>query len=316
MPNPYVLTDDLRTVFTAMDTDCCPRALESALDKASDRITASLQEIYQDVERIPSSRMSLFLQKGITATEAPIISLVPLMNNSDYPNAQIETIESSRTVKPVVQQNGLIAFEDVGSMPRHSNAPALKEQFKTAANNIDGAASHVHLVDDVVFTGGTIITLSQQLAEQGITLDTVIANVAIQEGIDRLKQHRITVEADLVYTKVIDEVCMRDFIVGAPAGGRNLLMDDGSYASVPYLSPFGMAESWGSIKAGHVSEFSKACLEASLNIWEVIGASVTFKELPKSIFGCNPEDSIASTIKQLLSEQAYEQRPNSNTLRL
>ena len=308
MPKPYILTDDLCLVFSDLSTTRSAEDLTKVLSYASDRITAKLEEIYPRVERISSERMSTFVNRSIMANSDPVISLIPLTHAEDFPGRQIEKIESSRTVKAILKNDEQIIFEDLGSMPRNSNMPCLKEQFKTAAVNINGHASSVHLVDDVVFSGGTIVMLADQLKKHGIEVQSVIANVAITDGLERLNKHGIVVNADFVYDDVIDEVCMRDFIIGAPAGGRNLLLNDKSYACIPYVSPFGDVEGWASITREHVADFSRVCLESSLSIWEEIGPDMRFKDLPKPVFGCQPNETITKKIETMLERKAYEQR--------
>lgn len=304
MSKPYVLTDDLLTVFHEIATTSSSYDVASAIENASNRITVALEEIYGKVERISSERMSNYLHSTIAQTDDPVISLIPLTHRNDYPAQQIEKIESSRTVKPMLGDDGVMRFEDLGSHPRYSGAPSLDKQFERAAKNLNGAQK-AEIVDDVLFSGGTIETYFTRLKTQGIAVSRVITNVSIQGGIDRLKAHGIIVDSDLVYQDVIDEVCMRDFIVGAPAGGRNLLRDDGSYAAVPYLAPFGDVSDWASIAPEHVTKFSKTCLEASLEIWTTLGADIKFGDLAKPVFGCKPEDKIATRIQELLDRQAY-----------
>ncbi|MAS87845.1 MAG: hypothetical protein CMH30_07735 [Micavibrio sp.] len=310
MTKPYVLTDDLSLEFAKYISG--NEVAKKAVSEASDLVTASLRKFFPVVERISAEKIQGFLNEKVSQSAIPVISLAGIVPSDGQ---KVISIEASRTVRLKHQKDGTFQFQDNGILPRNSSLPAVSDQFSNAVLFVtERQAQSVNILDDVIFTGSTVLDYVDKIQRSGLIVETVIANVAIEAAAKKLESRGITVDADYTYTDVIDEVCMRDFIIGAPGGGRNLLQDNGKYTSVPYLYPFANVDVWASINKEHAVEFSKDCLEASLHIWSQIAPEQKFSELDKPVFTCNPEDKIVDTLNRMLKERAYERF--EDTLRL
>ncbi|MFA5592256.1 MAG: hypothetical protein WC989_02965 [Micavibrio sp.] len=307
MAAPYVLTDDLPLVFAKLTGDS--EEAKRAVRQSSQMIRTSLQKIFPVVETIPADKISRFLNDRVAGSDLPAISLTGLITGD---GKRIAAVEASRTVSLEPVEGIYFKFRDSGILPRLPGLPDVKEQFRRAVEFVaDSKKPRVNIVDDVVFSGGTILNCANQLAARGIEVDTVIANVAINGSVAALGQRGIKMDADYYYDAVIDEVCMRDFIVGAPGGGRNLLLGNGQYVSVPYLYPYGNVGQWASIGRESAAGFSKDCLEASLNIWAALAPDMKFSDLSKPVFKSSPDERIVDSIERMLERKEYDRFANT-----
>lgn len=307
MNKPYVLTDDLSLVFAQYTSD--HPNLSNEIDQASQMIQSSLAEFFPIVEKISADRIKKFLERKSQDKGLSVLSLTPLLPAN---NTNIVAIEGSRTVEIAQGDSDTFNFQDIGILQRCTSIPPIQEQFLRASRYLSAKEDmHINICDDVIFSGGTIIEYIKKLNNEGIQVDTVIANVAIQGGINRLNSMNIKVDADFVCDDVIDEVCMRDFIIGAPNGGRNLRLQDGNFVSVPYIYPFANVGSWASLSDKQAQSFSKICTEASILIWSSIDRNIKFSDLPKPIFNCNSNDRVVDRLQSILRNKEYERFANT-----
>lgn len=296
--SPYVVTNDLSLVFSKFRAR--GKALPSAadLDDASRGIETALRRTFDDVQIIGADRISDFLVTSIKKSDLPVISLTGLLTADQVAGS----IECSRTVEILTQSDGFFSYSDVGLKPRRQDVPDVTAQFNRLVQAL-GDTKEVALADDVIFSGGTIIRLAKQLSDAGITVKKAYASLIINDAIGLLADHKIESCADLIFQDVIDEVCMRDFIIGAPDGGRNVLVGD-TYASAPYVSPFGDIGQWASIPKEHIESFSKQAVEASLSLWNkmdaVNGMHHLVKDLTKPVVFWKPEDRIVDSLQSIL----------------
>ena len=294
---PYVVTDDLDIVFAELSQQKQNMPSAEIVREASGAVINSLKSIFPRVDKIDAKRIIGFLKNCAQRESLPVISLTSLLNEPDG----ALSLELSRSV---THQGGSLAqstFGDAGLLPRYSSDLSLKNQFSKVACRAQAISTEVALADDVVFTGGTIKKIITGLAAEGVRVRKLFTSVAMQDGIDAIKRLGVEVKADFIYQDVIDEVCMRDFIVGAPGGGRNVILPDGSHASAPYMYPFGQIEQWASIEGESAASHSLICLEASIQVWdETINASgqaIRFGDLEKAVLFCKPEEAVGDKLR-------------------
>lgn len=309
---PYVVTDDLELVFDDLSMLGDRKPDKAHVEEASNRIISSLDSIFPKVERIPASRIAGYLEDRVEKSSLPVVSLTALLPASE----RVISLEFSRSAKLVTGLNGDFNFEDVGLLPRFQDRKCINHQFEDVAQIIQACGvREVTIADDVVFSGGTVLDVVEKLAAFDIAVRSILASVSMKKAVARLGVQNIAVESDFVYEDVIDEVCMRDFIVGAPGGGRNIVREDGSYAAAPYINPFGSIENWASIDIKDAPAHSKACLEAAAKLWQAIDAhtetETRFSMLPKPVLFCNDNDGIANKIEQCLTRGRYAARTYS-----
>lgn len=306
MTKPYVLTDDLSLEFSEYMSGV--QDADHIISDASNTIEQSLKKFFPDVNRIPAERIFGFLTDKVSQSALPVISLAGVIP-SDGQN--IVSVEASRTVK-LLKENGLFTFIDNGILPRNSGLPAVSDQFNNCVSFVsEQRFQRVNLLDDVVFSGNTVLEYVDRLENRGLSVDTVIANVVIGGAVTKLQDRGIKVNADYIFDDVVDEVCMRDFIVGAPGGGRNLMTKKGQYVAVPYLYPFADVDRWATISCEQAVEFSKDCLEASLGIWSQLAPDTKFGDLEKPVFKCDAEAKITETLETMLKERKYVRFANT-----
>lgn len=304
---PYVVTDDLDLVFGMLHASNITPPTTSAVHQASRTVTSSLRAIFPQVDIISADRISGFLSDCTKQSPWPVVSLTSLL---DEPVAQ-SSLNFSRSLKATTQKKGSLTLTDAGLLPRRAGAGDLQEQFSNVAQKIKiiDPSSDIVLADDVVFSGGTVRNIIGELRTRGINVKQVFASVALKDAIDLLKADNVEVVADHIYQTVLDEVCMRDFIVGAPGGGRNVVMPDGKYTAVPYIKPFGQIEKWASIDGNAASRHSKSCLEASAQLWDGLKNAdelpVKFSNLAKPIVFCAPGEEISCRLRKFLNDGAY-----------
>jgi len=163
----------------------------------------------------------------------------------------------------------------------------------------------INLLDDVIFEGKTMAIIIETFKKQGINVQTVIAGIAIKEGIILLEENGVSVDALLTYDQVVDEICERDFVVGSPLSGRTLNIK-GKIFGAPYLYPFGKPIEWASIPKNKAIEFSLFCLSQSLKMWgnaeRISQSSISTKSLAKPIFRLQENKSIVQALVKVRNQ--------------
>lgn len=258
---PYVVTDDLRLVVDKFrDAKGLYPPSAQAMQEASAAIRDTLKTIFDAVDIISAEEISNFLIEQAAKADLPVISMSTLVPR------ELTAGELSMSRSVALTRNGKgPRFQSMGAQPRYRHNPPVQEQFNRVSGMKPGP--EVAIIDDVVFTGGTIVNAVDALAKRGIAVKKIIANVAMTAAINRLSMLGIETVADRVYEDVIDEVCARDFLVGMPEGGRNVLLPDGQHACAPYIQPFGDTGNWASIPEDARENFSRRMLETSHAFW-------------------------------------------------
>ena len=259
MQKPYVITDDLALMVRRFKQDGLTLPSDNFLQSMQRQMTDALSRIYGRVDIVPSSDIEDFVKDKAKQSPYPVVTLTSAVEDPIFDQG----LQLSRG-----SQLSNSKYTDVGLIPRTTNNQPVQDQFNVLANRFKGKA--ISLADDVVFSGGTISTIIDSLGARGVKVKQVIASVVINGGYEALQDRGVTVQYDRIYDDVIDEVCMRDFIVGVPDGGRNII-DGNDRKSAPYIWPFGDAEQWASLPKSSLPAFSKVALETSCDFWEEVG---------------------------------------------
>lgn len=183
--------------------------------------------------------------------------------------------------------------------PRQGALSVAKQLDALATDEV----SPVTLVDDVLFSGGGLVYLADELAKRNRPIRQVIFGIGIGEGLDRIRQHGgIDIQCVREYPKVIDEICERDFLACIPYSGRTLICTESKYWGAPYFNPFGNPEKWASIPGEYAEKFSRLCVAQSIRLWREIeslsGTLIPTDRVPRMIKGLTPNSSIVSALKR------------------
>ena len=195
-------------------------------------------------------------------------------------------IELTRTV----DESG----EDVVIPSVRNGTPEKQTQFEILRGK------KIALVDDVVFSGKTLIATISGLHHYHANVHAVTAAVGVKNGINSLKKatfgvigmpHRMKVDCLDEFDDVSDQVCERDFYPGIPYSGRQYFCGDESF---PYILPFGRPDKWASIPEKELRQFSALCLDNTIGLFEEIerinGIKISCSMVPRPVFGF-PKDN-------------------------
>ncbi len=253
---PYVISADVSHLFKSW-------ALGEGHSHPSDQYfidyTLELQRKIGEatgvrVEVVEEKELSDGLDERIARSPYPVISLDRVYTDGhEHVDGYIDL---TRAVDEDLVDLGIAARPD--SLPLEGQLKALETDDETP----------ITIVDDVIFSGNSILDIAERLQKINRPVARVIAGVAIGEGLRAVEAQGIQVDYVRYYEEVLDEVCERDFVAGVPLSGRTVLSSDGGgHWSAPYLQPFGHPEKWASIPAEAVGWFSAFCLEQSITLW-------------------------------------------------
>jgi len=297
MQKPYVITDDLALMVRQFEQDGLKIPSNNFLQSMQRQMTEALSCIYNRVDIVPSSDIEGFVTETAKQSPYPVVTLASAFKDPLFDRS----LQLSRGSK---LSNG--QYSDIGLIPRTMNDPSVQDQFNSFADKLKG--QDIALADDVIFSGGTISTIIDNLDTSGVRVKQAIASVIINGGYETLQERGVSVQYERIYDDVIDEVCMRDFIAGIPDGGRNVI-DGSTRKSAPYIWPFGDAEKWASLPPSSLSAFSKVALEISCDFWEEMdrlnGCKIGTEVLSKPIVAWPETASISDGVKAVLKGGRY-----------
>lgn len=252
----------------------------------------TLRQYFAEVDIVPEE----FLREGLSGfvrnSALPVVSLDRAYVNRKQANLS-GFIDVTRTVDGNLNNTG------IGSRALEIT---LERQIDQLVAQQTGGV--FNLLDDVIFEGKTMLQLVEKLRSKGVVVDTVFSGITIREGQDLLEQNGVRVKSLLVYDQVIDEICQRDFVVGAPYSGRSVVNGKGEMEGAPYVYPFGKPVEWASIPAEKAEDFSLFALAQALQLWikteQLSGRKISTKEIAKPVFGLPENRSISSSISQVM----------------
>lgn len=204
-------------------------------------------------------------------------------------------------INRIVDQHG----EIIGLGPR-PGAVNLGRQLNGIASMADG--NPVVLVEDGIFTGGTLGYLFDQLRKRKVNVVAVAAGICFPPAVDRLRKE---FAGELVIVKEVDQpyewMPDHDFMPFAPNCGRvfgglfgdeflpHYTHDNLSYC-FPYILPFGDPVKWASIPPEHAYSFSCACLEEAIGLFSVLDKLNEHMIMPMDLLGAAPRVSVPMSI--------------------
>ena len=153
------------------------------------------------------------------------------------------------------------------------------------------------IVEDGVFSGGTMRYAVETLKKAGVEVSNVIVGFIFpssSENIDWLEKNGVKVSWLMEFGELIDWVPDHDFLPLVPNCGKVIGVSpfgepvpyydrEGLAFSVPYVFPFGPVGPWASIPEENKRALAKKCLSLSLQVYSKLdtlnGRKIKLKEL-------------------------------------
>lgn len=279
---PYVVSSDLGIVWSRYAGRGFSR---QALDGFRDECRTVLRRSFGACDWVPEEELVAGMHQLLLRRSAPIVSLDAAYTSIGVPLDMTRLVDASG--------------QDVGFGDRRGGQRSLADAVTQAAADL--CAKEAVLVDDVIFSGALLEALVGLFARVGIRVIGACAGIAVQDGAARLESLGCEVWAVRRYEEVLDEVCERDFLPGAPLSGRTVagFVNTG----MPYLRPFGRAEQWASFPPDRAAVMSKRFLIAGQKLYRSLG-DIRCRDLPRRIFGVRADaapiaDVFSSAIRRL-----------------
>lgn len=211
-------------------------------------------------------------------------------------NKEVLYLETSRQVDENLNSTGL------GT--RKSSDLPIDDQLKQLYKKI--GQRPVTIFDDVAFGGDTMLEILDKAKLAGLNVAEVSLGIATTEALARIGQADYSCSSRFTYDQILDEICERDFFVGAPFSGRTIMTKEG-IKGAPYLKPFGLPVEWASIPKEAELTFSMTCLSICLDFWrkseKLSNMDILVSSLAKPPIGLNPTKSIKTSLKKILKEK-------------
>lgn len=164
-------------------------------------------------------------------------------------------------------------WKDLGECNR-PGFESINQQLDRIGLKVNG--NNIIVVDDGCWSGGSISRVVKELRDRNVHIGKVLVGVYIDSGklsLDVPLKSAIRFSAD----SVTDWICERDFILGAPLGGRTVVVDscdemgNSSYGAY-YLYGMGDYANWASLQfeEGSVKLFTRQCVERAISLFETI----------------------------------------------
>lgn len=242
----------------------------------------ALEEIFHRVTFIDGKEIREGLLESVAKYKAAGLSVVTLERAYLEDDEVDGRIELTRVVDG---DGGKIKIP----FPRHG-AATREAQF----NRLRG--KEIALIDDVVFTGDTLINTISDLHHKRVSVHAVTAAVGVTKGVEKLKsqgfhvlgqpEHMI-VDCIEEFNQLADQICERDFYPGVPYSGREHFGVEN--LSFPYVLPFGRMLEWATIGDRVDKQFSVLCLDNTIAIFEEIEKTnnirLSCSDVPRPVFG-------------------------------
>lgn len=178
-------------------------------------------------------------------------------------------------INRIIDPKGTIV--GIGSRP---GSPNIDEQISSLISISDGQP--IVLVEDGVFTGGTLSFILKKLQESHVNVAAVVIGFAFPGTTEKI---RSVFEGEIIIAEQIEDFVDwmpdHDFFPFTPNCGRVLGLTWNGYAvpyhghrgesyAVPYLETFCDMNAWTSIPKKYVHSFSLFCAQRALELWEHI----------------------------------------------
>jgi hypothetical protein len=84
--------------------------------------------------------------------------------------------------------------------------------------------------------------------------------------------------------------------------GRTVYHTNGETWSAPYVSPYGDPEEWATIPPEHVDDFSAACIDQAITIWQAVerasDTKIPSRAVPRQLRGVRDEKSFVFALQR------------------
>ncbi len=283
---PYVVSSGIEQIIKMYCKErgfICPQ--EAFFSKMSLNLKKELRKVFQRVEIISHEE----IEKGIKKILGENLELEVVSLDRVYIDSKLN-LDLTRKVTT----NGTCVIGN------RASTPPIEEQFTIIR---EANVKKIILVDDVLFSGGTLLSVMKRLRTMEVEVLLVVVGIAIGEGVDEIGQ-RCKVEYVKKYHQVIDEICEWDFYPGVPFSGR--LTHEGCRR--PYCAPFGDIVSWASSQEQHKQSFSEYLIKESIALFEEIerinNREISYEEIGYLIEGVSfsKEERFVGILKKYLQK--------------
>ncbi|MBP9719427.1 MAG: hypothetical protein KBD46_03075 [Candidatus Levybacteria bacterium] len=293
-PAPYVISEDTKILFGRW-------AEKNNLELPSVEFFNSLREdfdtymkgIFPVYESVDEKELVSGLKEQITESGLTVVSLDGVYYSSPY------RLDMSRHINE--------EMEPIGHW-RRPDSMLLFDQFTLLRDQLQATGvKKIALEDDVVWEGKQISRLIPIIEKRvGVEVPVVYTAIAIGTGAKEVEKLGTKVKSVRYFPEVIDEVCKRDLIVGAPLSGRTVRNSVGVDMGAPYVSPFGNPVDWATIPKEKQKEFSEFCINHSIKLFEAIekasGREIRCADLSRKVFGLPQDDTrFVDALRQTLA---------------
>lgn len=277
----YVISEDIDVLLSrwCRNKGLLPPANDFYLELRS-RMKSFLQNLFARVTFISSQEIRDGLLESIALHRQAGLTIVSLERAYLEDTEMDKRIEFTRTVDE--------AMEDILIPSPRDGAPTRHIQFEHLREK------NIALVDDVVFSGKTLISTISGLHHYHANVHAVTVAVGVKDGVDNLKRatfgvvgmpENLVVDCLEEFDDVSDQVCERDFYPGVPYSGRQHFTNGTSF---PYVLPFGRPDKWASIPEKELKRFSTLCIDNTIALFEEIervnSLTVTCAMVPRPVF--------------------------------
>jgi hypothetical protein len=281
------------------EENTCRKSLEKeeentcrkSLEKARTKFRKELETILSDytIEYIDENSLRKYLTEKVQ--ESNNIINISLDNIYLSKNPNIYYLDLTRCRQYLNKDETLLVGRK-NLEPLETMVEDLASQIRI--QNKDIANFKIRIFDDIIYGGDTLLKIIEEFKKRGINIETVVAGIILEKSYKKLNKrinvrlketstNKIevkldkaitdnieTIEYNMIFNKIIDEVCERDFVFGLRNSGKYYLNRDNVATKKPYFKPFGEPKSDASISEKKVNKFSLACLEFSINVWKII----------------------------------------------
>ena len=238
MEKPYVISAELG-LYNPRVT---PLIREETLEKVRESLDADLRAMGKNTIWMAAGDIQRGINSLVKQSKLPVLSL-----DDRYVSKPDGRLGISRGVDE--------SLNGADYVPR-ARYPELEKQFDLAAE----LGNEVQLVDDVLFSGDMMLWVTEQLKRRNIRVGRVVCGIAIDEGLNKLDEAGMTVDAVSSFSDVEDEICERDFFI-VPGSGRRIASQN---ENVLYFDDwYGKPTEWASIPEEKAQRFFVTSLERS-----------------------------------------------------
>lgn len=304
---PYVVSQDLGLILSGQGL---PKDHFATLG-----ISKGHEQILPDIRRRLGNVLSEIFPNFIYLVEADLAKKfqdkVADMRSAGIPVVSLDRIYADQSLNGKSGQY----FLDVTRVYHPNGVSELRGRLNSKYSElapdemVSGIARHlkangynrIAMADDVIFSGGSVVTIAQNFERQNILVTDIISCVAIEGGMRALANSGIHTDSIYQYPNVLDQVCERDFFVGMSQAGV-LMMADGSLKKCPYLMPYGDPMKRASIPAHLAMDVSHDLLQLSADLWtgleDLNSKKIYGRDLPESIYMIDPDRRLVDTLRE------------------